>query len=115
MIEGSCHCGAVQVRVASAPTQITSCNCSICRRTGALMAYYKLSEVEINGETDVYMWGDRCMEFHRCKACGCHTHWWPVDTSSDRLGVNMRMMDPTVMEGVRVRRFDGGDTWKFLD
>jgi hypothetical protein len=31
------------------------------------------------------------------------------------MAVNMRMADPKDIEGVRIRRFDGADTWTFLD
>ena len=34
---------------------------------------------------------------------------------TDRMGVNMRMMDPQIVNSIRVRHFDGADTWKFLD
>jgi hypothetical protein len=40
MLTGSCHCGAIKVKVASKPRQLTSCNCSICRRYGTLWGYY---------------------------------------------------------------------------
>ena len=33
MLEGGCFCGEVRYRVEGAPTQETSCHCSICRRT----------------------------------------------------------------------------------
>ena len=38
-MDGSCHCGAVRWRFEGAPESATSCNCSICRRHGALWAY----------------------------------------------------------------------------
>jgi hypothetical protein len=31
------------------------------------------------------------------------------------MGVNCRMMEPAVLSGVRIRKLDGFDTWKFLD
>jgi hypothetical protein len=31
------------------------------------------------------------------------------------MGVNCNMMEPDVLAGVRVRKLDGFDTWKFLD
>jgi hypothetical protein len=40
MLTGSCHCGSIKVKVASKPRQLTSCNCSICRRDGTLWGYY---------------------------------------------------------------------------
>lgn len=40
MIRTSCHCGAVGFEIETAPTEVTECNCSICRRYGVLWAYY---------------------------------------------------------------------------
>ena len=59
MIEASCHCGAVQFAVETAPGDVNDCNCSICRRYGALWAYYHPQQVRFvteNGPTDIYMW-----------------------------------------------------------
>jgi len=116
MVEASCHCGAVRLQVDTAPTEVTDCNCSICRRYGVLWAYYAPRQVRIaGGATDIYMWGDRMLEFHRCAVCGCVTHWAPVDKTHERMGVNIRLMERQVLAGARVRRLDGADTWKFLD
>jgi hypothetical protein len=118
MPELTCHCGAVHITVDVAPETVTSCNCSICRRTGALLAYYSPRQVRFTPSpppTDTYMCGDNSMVFHRCKTCGCHTHWLSVDPAYDRMGVNMRLADPEVLAKVRIRPFDGADTWKFLD
>lgn len=107
MIPASCHCGAVQIAVETAPETVTSCRCSICRRTGALLAYYSPRAVKIEGATDVYMWGDKMIEFHRCKVCGCFTHWAPVDKSYDRMGVNARLMAPEVVTAAKLREIEG--------
>lgn len=118
MIELTCHCGAVSMEVDAAPAEVTSCNCSICRRNGALMAYYSPRQVRFKASpppTDTYEWGDKAIVFHRCKTCGCATHWCAVDPAYDRMGVNMRLADPAVLASARVRRFDGAETWKFLD
>jgi hypothetical protein len=118
MPELTCHCGAVRIEVEGAPEEVTSCNCSICRRTGALMAYYSPRQVRFSSSpppTDTYAWGDKAIAFHRCKVCGCHTHWSAVDPAYDRMGVNMRLADPEVLAKARIRKFDGADTWKFLD
>jgi hypothetical protein len=116
MIESSCHCGAVKLEIAVAPETVTDCNCSICRRYGVLWAYYAPSQVRIGaGPTDIYMWDDKSIEFHRCRNCGCVTHWAPVDKSATRMGVNARLMAPEILARARVRRLDGADTGKYLD
>lgn len=115
MIGSTCHCGAVKLEIAIAPETVTDCNCSICRRYGALWAYYSPSHVRIAGDTETYMWDDRSIAFHRCRVCGCVTHWAPVDKAVDRMGVNARMMDLAILAKARVRRLDGAVTERYVD
>ena len=61
------------------------------------------------------MWDDRSIEFHRCKTCGCVTHWSPADKSYDRMGVNARLMPPEIVSTVQVRHLDGAVTEAYLD
>ena len=118
MIEASCHCGAVCITCADAPNEVTDCNCTLCRRYGALWAYYSPSKVRVypaDGATDVYMRGQREKEFHRCKTCGGVTHWRAIDRSLDRMGVNARLMDPGVVKAARLRFLDGAVTETYLE
>ncbi|HEY5072454.1 MAG TPA: hypothetical protein VII63_10535 [Caulobacteraceae bacterium] len=78
MIEAECHCGAVRIEIAEAPSQLTDCNCSICRRLGVHWAYYAPREVTLIAASDAtaaYVRGDRTLAFHHCRTCGCTTHW----------------------------------------
>ncbi len=121
MIEASCHCGAVRLRVAAPPSEATDCNCSICRRLGALWVYFPPAGVSIDGleATQRYMRRETAepptLAFHRCATCGCTTHWQALDPGIDRMGLNARLMSPEVLSRVRVRRFDGALTWTDLD
>lgn len=118
-LHGSCHCGAVRLTLPFAPDEATSCNCSLCRRSGGIWAYYVLGTVSVQGHpgnTEDYVWGDRTLRNVRCKTCGIITHWEPLDPKPGaRHGVNLRNFEPELLESVVVRRFDGADTWKFLD
>lgn len=110
MIEASCHCGAVRFSVAAAPDDLNACGCSICRRYGTLWAYYAKPEVVFdpdNGPTDLYVWGERALEFHRCRACGAVTHWAPTDHARQRLGVNGRLFPAEALELIPVRHTSG--------
>ena len=106
--------------MAGAPEWVASCNCSICRRTGALMAYYRTDQVQIDGGevqgtvTQIYATGDRFILFHHCPTCACHTHWsanpealrgeLPEEVRgllATRMGINARLLDGfEVREGV---------------
>ena len=110
MIKAACHCGAASLTAPAAPTEVTECTCSICRRLAARWAYYNPADVTLPAPatTQVYVWGDRMLAFHRCKACGILTHWTLLDGPPDgRVGVNARLIDPTLLEGVPIQQVDG--------
>ncbi|OFX01182.1 MAG: hypothetical protein A3E78_01290 [Alphaproteobacteria bacterium RIFCSPHIGHO2_12_FULL_63_12] len=110
MIEARCHCGKLKLDVKTAPEWVGSCNCSICRRTGGLWAYYPPVEVrcdEASKASSKYVWGDRTLTLHFCGNCGCVTHWTPADPAYDRMGVNARMMPDVNLDEIEVRPIDG--------
>lgn len=118
MVEATCHCGAVKLEIETPPETVTDCNCSICRRYGVLWVYYVPSQVQLTppfGATDIYMWDDRELEFHRCKTCGCVTHWSAADKTVARMGVNARLMPLEIIAGARLRKLDGAGTEQYLD
>ena len=120
MITSSCHCGAVKLEIDGAlPEWLLSCNCSICKRYGNVMAYYSPRQVKVTAAPealDRYIWGDKKLAFVRCANCGCTSHWEGLDPNGpDRMGVNTRLFDNVDVSGLRIRHFDGAATWKFLD
>jgi hypothetical protein len=119
MLTATCHCGKLRITVPRRPRSLTDCNCSICRRYGALWAYYKADAVHIDGargSTDGYVWGDRTLRFVRCAQCGCVTHWEAVERGpGSRIGVNACNFEPGALDKVRIRHLDGAATWKYLD
>ena len=118
MLTASCHCGAVKVLVPRKARSLTSCNCSICRRYGAVWAYYKDADVRLAaspGTTDEYSWGDKTLKFIRCKRCGCVMQWKSLSIGKGiRTGVNARNFDPAELGAVRIRLLDGAKTWKYI-
>lgn len=117
MTQVVCHCGGVAITVPRAPTEVTECNCSMCRRVGARWAYYPPSQVLVDkvGSTQPYVWGERMMAFHRCRKCGCVTHWQSLSAAHPHMAINARMIDDVDWSLVKIRHFDGADTWTYLD
>ena len=119
MRTASCHCGAVQIEMDRKPRVLTRCTCSICRRYGALWAYCTRKTARVNCEptaVTAYVWNDKVIEFYHCNRCGCLTHYEGTKkTEGERLAVNARMMSPDDIAGIRIRTFDGADTWRFLN
>jgi hypothetical protein len=118
-LQGSCHCGAVRLTLPAAPDTAIQCNCSLCRRVAGRWAYYPFGTVRIDGHpenTIDYVWGDKTLRTIRCKNCGCVTHWEPIDGKhGDRHGVNLNNFPVSLLGAVKMRQFDGADTWQYIN
>lgn len=120
MIKAACHCGAVRFEIARAPAWVLDCNCTLCRRYGALWSYYHgaaqalLVRVPQADATQTYVWNDRSLAFHRCKICGCVTHMEVIDIEPHVIyGVNARLMLGLDPAQVQLRQIDNGHTGFF--
>lgn len=76
---GSCHCGAVvfEVDLDGGFENLRRCNCSLCRRKGAVMASVRLERLRIvRGEDKLtlYQWNTRQARHYFCSVCGIYTH-----------------------------------------
>ena len=75
----SCHCGAVVLEL-TLPDGIVNprrCNCSICRRKGAVAASVPLSGLRIvKGQETLrlYQFNTRTAKHYFCSVCGIYTH-----------------------------------------
>ena len=119
MIRAACHCGAVRFEISEPPEWVLDCNCTICRRYGAMWSYYRNADGQAKllqrpdpEATQTYLWADRGIEFHRCKTCGCVTHI-VVAADGFLFGVNARMMAGLDPAKVRIRRMDNSHSGFF--
>ena len=73
MLEGSCLCGRVCWRFDAVPDGATACNCTACRRYGALWIYgHDGEDVRVVGGTTAYQRPQHSsLTFHFCPTCGC--------------------------------------------
>jgi len=75
----SCHCGAVVLEL-DLPNGIVDprrCNCSMCRRKGAVVAAVPLSGLRVVKGADVlrlYQFNTRTAKHYFCSVCGIYTH-----------------------------------------
>lgn len=75
---GSCHCGAIRFTfVGPAIERGVRCNCSICRRKGALMSGFIVAPDEISIEVQdnclsTYTFGSQVAKHHFCSKCGIY-------------------------------------------
>lgn len=124
MIKAACHCTAVRFEIAEAPAWVLDCNCTLCRRYGALWCYFHGADQSMlisqpdAALTDTYLWGNKGIAFQRCKICGCMTHMTTADTLRVTFGVNARMiptLDPATTMIVQKDNSHSGVFWTKSD
>ena len=106
---GSCHCGAVRFRVDAQIDELTRCDCSLCRRKGALMAKVPKDGLQIlAGEAalTLYQWNTRVAQHWFCKVCGIYT-FHRKRSAPDSYGVNIGCLEDFDPSTVPTRPADG--------
>ncbi|SAL14244.1 glutathione-dependent formaldehyde-activating protein [Caballeronia choica] len=77
VLKGACHCGRVKFEVRTAVEPAMRCNCSLCRRKGALMTPpFPVDDLKIlDGEEALalYEFNTRVAKHYFCKHCGIYT------------------------------------------
>ena len=110
---GSCHCGRVTFAVQAKLDYVVECNCSICRRRGALWHGALESDLRIlTGEADLalYQFGTNTAKHYFCKHCGIHPFVRPrLDPT--RWAFNVLCVDGVDAKSLPVRHFDG-ENWE---
>lgn len=76
--QGSCHCGAISFSFESDPIEKgLRCNCSICRRKGAVMSADVVAEAQLeidakDGALALYQFGEETAKHFFCRECGIY-------------------------------------------
>ena len=117
---GSCHCGAVRFEVEAEIDHVRECDCSICRRRGALNFRVAHDALRILTPIDamaVYRWGSMTGADYFCRKCGILPFRKPGDlTASERAAghsefhgwaINVRCLDDVDLAGLPRRSVEG--------
>ena len=102
----TCHCGEVEaeINVPDNLEKVLKCNCSICKRKGAVMSMVKNEDFKITKGQDklkLYQFHTKIAKHYFCSYCGIYTHHNPRS-------------NPT-MTGFNVGCLDEIDSFKFED
>jgi len=77
--KATCHCGSVELAL-TLPNGIEKprrCDCSMCRRKGAIVASVKLANLEVIkgiNNLGLYQFNTHSAQHFFCKNCGIYTH-----------------------------------------
>lgn len=118
--QGSCHCGKVRFEVDAEIDHVRVCDCSICRRRGALNHRVPKGSLRLLTPWDelvVYQWGSRTAKDYFCPTCGILPFRRPSDPTPEELrqgvqlfdgwAVNVRCLEGVNIDAIPIRRIYG--------
>ena len=92
-----CHCGVVEAEIKAPENfeRILRCNCSLCKRKGAVMSMVKNEDFKITKGTDklkIYQFHTKVAKHYFCSICGIYTHHNPRSNPA-MTGFNLGCID----------------------
>lgn len=108
---GSCHCGRIRFEVEGAIESAASCNCSICRRKGALLWFAPRAALRLltpDADAATYLFNRHAIAHRFCPTCGIQP--WSEATSPSGepvVAINLHCIDGVDLEAIPVARLDG--------
>jgi len=110
---GSCHCGRVRYEADADLSQVVSCNCSICRKRGALMAFVPTDKFRLlSGASDLtdYQFNKKVIHHLFCSSCGISAFGRGTrPDGAQMVALNVRCLDGVDLDALSVRKFNGAE------
>jgi len=109
---GSCHCGRIAFELEGEVDKAIDCNCSMCRRRGALLAFYPREALRLSTpEADMatYTFNKHALQHRFCPACGIAPFSEGVDprTGAKTVAVNVRCLPDVDLDALSITKVDG--------
>lgn len=107
----SCHCGGVSYDVDVELDKLITCNCSMCGRSGAIMAFVPRTQVSnLKGEDQLtdYQFGKKTIHHAFCKTCGIRALGWGGADGQEYVMVNVRCLEDVDVHTLKIAQsYDG--------
>jgi hypothetical protein len=108
---GGCHCGRVRYKAEVDLSQIMSCNCSICRKRGMLVAPAADEKFVLERGEDAlrdYQFNRKVIHHFFCEDCGVGSFARGTGPDGTKMvAINVRCLDDVDLEGLNIVPFDG--------
>ena len=106
---GACHCGAVRFAIVTDFPELTTCDCSICRKKNALMVRVHEDDFRLLAGEDAvreYRFHTGTARHFFCGTCGIYT-FHRKRMAPDSYGINVFCLDHFDPAGIPVRETHG--------
>ena len=109
--KGRCHCGAINYEIDTELSELTTCDCSICKRKNALMVKVHKDHFRLlSGELFLskYQFHTKTACHYFCNVCGIYP-FHQKRVTPDYYGVNVYCLEGFDAEGIPIRLTVGAD------
>jgi hypothetical protein len=108
---GSCHCGGVRYEVTMPLGTVISCNCSLCSRTGHLLAFAPVEQFRLlSGEEQLrdYQFNKKQLHHFFCSQCGVRSFSGGIGPDGKEMrAINVRCLEGVDVDSLQVHKYDG--------
>jgi hypothetical protein len=108
---GGCHCKRVRYTVDFNPTNVLSCNCSICTMKGHRLAFAPEANFKLisgNESLSDYQFGKKKIHHLFCKHCGINSFGrGTMPDGTKVVGINLNCLDDFDSSKLPIHHFDG--------
>ena len=109
---GGCHCGKVRYQVEIDLAQpVIACNCSMCGRSGTLLAFVPAEKFELlQGEDSLkdYKFNKHAIHHLFCTSCGIKSCARGASADGKEMAaINVRCIDDVDLAALKINNFDG--------
>ena len=106
---GSCHCGDVRFEVDMDLDHVRVCDCSLCRKRGALIHRVEDEDLRVLTALEaltLYQWHTRVAKDYFCPRCGVLPFRRPR-TAPEMWAVNVRCLDGVDLNSIPIAHVQG--------
>src|SRR5690348_4476995 len=109
---GSCHCGKVRYEVdADLSVPVVTCNCSICSRSGTMLAFVPKDQFRLLSGEDAltdYQFNHKRIHHLFCSTCGIKSFSRGVGPNGKEMcAINARCLEGVDPASLQTKPFDG--------
>src|SRR5437764_7148473 len=102
---GSCHCGRVRFEVDASLDHVRVCDCSICRKRGALIHRVPGEQVRLLTPLEdltLYTWNTHTARDYFCRNCGILPFRRPRTARAGEWGINVRCLENIDLDAIPI-------------
>ena len=104
---GGCHCGKVRYEVKADLGRVTACNCSICAKTGWLLAFVPADQFTLLSGEDAlsdYQFGKKRIHHLFCSSCGIRSFGRGTGPDGRQMrAINVRCLDEVDIGALEIK------------